>query len=129
MTSTTEPAKGFKVEQRHRDAAAHWFVHTDYAGIILNSERKRVDELAIFLAKFEADHLAATPAQADAGTLVEAVKKAAHVFRTYGEMHRGRRTEEGEAKAIVNELLAEEMEAALSRPSTPDQAGSEETTS
>jgi hypothetical protein len=54
-----------------------------------------------------------TPSTTTVETLVKALEKAATRFRIYAEMHRGKKTEEGDAKAIANDLMAEECEAAL----------------
>jgi hypothetical protein len=52
---------------------------------------------------------------AAAPELLEKCTRAAKVFRTYAEMHRGKGTEEGDAKAITNELIAEEIEEVISK--------------
>lgn len=43
------------------------------------------------------------------------LERAAFIFRTYAELHRAKKTDEGDAKAASNEVLAEEMETVLSK--------------
>lgn len=49
----------------------------------------------------------------DARELCEATKTARDAFRRYAAAHRGKMTNEGEAKARTNELLADLMDRAL----------------
>jgi len=50
---------------------------------------------------------------AENARLRKALERAAFIFATYAAVHRGKNTEGAEAKAASNEVLAEEMRAAL----------------
>lgn len=51
--------------------------------------------------------------------VLEALQRAAEVFRHYEKIHRGKQTKEGYEKANANRLEAEACEAALSAPREP----------
>lgn len=119
MTSSSIPNAGF--------TPGPWAVETNTARIsVVNPRAVRKGPLGgggrlIAYSPVRLDSVQAPTALANARLIAAApelyakVERAAFIFRTYAEMHRAKKTDEGDAKAASNDVIAEEMEAALAK--------------